>query len=91
MRTVAIGSGPVAPDHVGCGQRHVGRFRRREGKNAFSLEPVEGDFIRPFRVAPDEVADLFADIPIGSVLSHVCGPNVVQCAADAHGQAQVEQ
>ncbi len=70
------GSGPVAGDDLGGGERPVGGVRRGEGMGELGPEPLEslplGAFpLGAFPVAPDQVADVFADVLAGPVLANI--------------------
>jgi hypothetical protein len=66
---------PVPGDHLGSGQRAIAFLRSSEGACQFSLQPVECFRLGPFLVAPDQVADVFADVLVGPVLPNFDATN----------------
>lgn len=65
------GSGPAAGDDLGGGERPVGGVRRGEGMGELGPEPLESLPLGAFPVAPDQVADVFADVLAGPVLADI--------------------
>src|SRR6056297_2039825 len=82
---VGTGSGPVPRDHFGRRQRPVRLLRRCERMRQFSLQPVESLGLGPFLVTPDQVADVFADVLVRPVITHVGRHEVTQRPTKANG------
>src|SRR6056297_923416 len=85
IRMAGIGSGPVSRDHFGRRQRPVRLLWRCERMGQFSLQPVESLGLGPFLVTPDQIADVFADVLVRPVITHVGCHEVTQRPTKANG------
>jgi hypothetical protein len=84
MRT-AVQSGPVVGDDVGGDEPLVAVVRCREGEGQSGLQAVESFTLDLFLIAPDQVADIFADILVSAVLADICGNEITERTAEANG------
>src|SRR6056297_1372770 len=85
IRMVGTGSGPVSRDHFGRRQRPVRLLWCCERMGQFSLQPGEGLCLEPLFVTPDQVADIFADVLVRPVITHVGRHEVTQRPTETDG------
>src|SRR5690554_6729574 len=85
---IAIRSGPVPRDDLGRRQRLVTLLGRGEGTGQFGLQPVKAFLLGPFLVAPDQVADIFADVLIRPVLADIGRNEIAERAAETDGHGR---
>src|ERR1700754_367821 len=85
----------IARDHRVRIERRITGLCRGEGPSQLGLEPVELLGFGSLLVAADQVADIFADILIGTLVAYIGSDEIAQCAADAdiegHGLVHVSQ
>lgn len=72
----------VARDDLGRRERMVGGIGSSEGMPQFRFQPSERFLLCPLFVAPDQIADVFADVLIGAGLADVRSDEVAECSAE---------
>src|SRR5690606_22657422 len=78
---------PVACNDVSGCEGLVRRLRGRVGMGEFRLQAVECFFLCTLFVPADQISHVFADVLVGTVLSHVGSDEVTErtAEADRHG------
>ena len=83
-----IASVPVASNDLDGDQRPIAVIGHRESMGQFGLLTIKGRPFRPLLVAPDQIADVFADVLIGIILAYGGGHEIARRAADTDGHGR---
>src|SRR5690554_6052814 len=82
-------SGPPVPGNdLGGGQGLVAFLGCCEGAVQLRLQAIDGFALCAFLVAPDEIADVLADVLVSATLADIGRDELAEGAADADGHGR---